>query len=430
MIGIDQMSRTISITSRRLTDSQRPYTIKEGMAMEKGTKHHYYGDIYAVTTFINALSLLFPEGEAFFVRAVKAFASDPRVLANPKLVEDIDSFVAQEVQHSAEHYHFNAAVCKKYGHNMTAATRWVKWSLQIGNHFGLFDSRYSDLAVTCSLEHLTAVFAEVLLTTRNGEEFLHTLSPSHRSLWIWHAIEETEHKAVAFDVYQTVGGSAFFRIYRHFVTLYIFFNVIMAMYLYFMYESGRLFDFTGHWQLFKFLFVSPAILRLSLPLQLEYCAPSYHPWGKSDGGAAAVSVSGGGAYHRAGTSSDAAVLKAVAKWQAYLTLYSADTDIGMESDIDIESHCHGPKTPISNKKAATSTRSTTTRSKSPASGSKLRRRSNTPTPSKGTARAGARSPSPSPSRRTVSPAKLKLKRPKSPTPAKRYAYNMKTPKGK
>lgn len=41
---------------------------------------------------------------------------------------------------------------------------------------------------------------------RNQEIWLKISSPAVGQLWLWHAIEETEHKAVCFDVYRAVTG--------------------------------------------------------------------------------------------------------------------------------------------------------------------------------------------------------------------------------
>src|SRR5207244_3358365 len=57
------------------------------------------------------------------------------------------------------------------------------------------------LAVTIALEHFTAIMADAMLT---NDGVLEGADPRMAALWRWHAIEETEHKAVAFDVYKTV----------------------------------------------------------------------------------------------------------------------------------------------------------------------------------------------------------------------------------
>ena len=52
------------------------------------------------------------------------------------------------------------------------------------------------------MEHYTAVLVESMMT--------HVHKPmtdeSIRNLWLWHSIEETEHKAVAFDLYESIYG--------------------------------------------------------------------------------------------------------------------------------------------------------------------------------------------------------------------------------
>src|SRR3546814_17330762 len=55
-----------------------------------------------------------------------------------------------------------------------------------------------NLAATMALEHFTAMMEHEFLI--NSRHFAKT-DPEVRSMWRWHAIEEIEHKGVAFDVW-------------------------------------------------------------------------------------------------------------------------------------------------------------------------------------------------------------------------------------
>lgn len=61
------------------------------------------------------------------------------------------------------------------------------------------------LAVTSALEHYTATLTETLLGSEDARAMFDT--GEARDLLLWHVLEEYEHKAVAFDVFQTVSGS-------------------------------------------------------------------------------------------------------------------------------------------------------------------------------------------------------------------------------
>ena len=61
------------------------------------------------------------------------------------------------------------------------------------------------LAITAALEHYTATLAEVLLG--DPEASAKFYDDEVRNLFMWHAVEESEHKSVAFDVYQSVSGN-------------------------------------------------------------------------------------------------------------------------------------------------------------------------------------------------------------------------------
>jgi hypothetical protein len=139
--------------------------------------------------FYAALSATFPEGERFFVQSVKRFSQG---LA-PKLAEDVQNFVRQEGYHAREHMAFNTAIGEA-GFPIAALEARAQRQLSIVGARG----PYNRLATTMALEHFTAVFAHRLL---DNPAHLAFADGETRALWRWHAVEEIEHKCVAFDVF-------------------------------------------------------------------------------------------------------------------------------------------------------------------------------------------------------------------------------------
>src|SRR2546423_13806722 len=144
------------------------------------------GDAYQ-TTFMLALSLLFPEGERFFVESVKQHAS---CVTTDALRRDVAGFIGQEAMHGREHRAFNELIV---AHGYTAAPKIDAALGRLLRFVRRVLSPRSQLAVTCALEHFTAMLAEQLLAS---DKMRSNIDPSVRRLWIWHALEESEHKAV------------------------------------------------------------------------------------------------------------------------------------------------------------------------------------------------------------------------------------------
>jgi len=145
-----------------------------------------------------SLSSVFPDGEDFFVRSVRHFRDE---ITDPELKRQVAGFIGQEAMHGREHRAFNDRL-DELGYPVKRFERITKKGLAIRERLL---SPKSNLAATAALEHFTATLAELVLTdedTRNsfGHEQV-------RNLFVWHALEESEHKAVAFDVYKAVGGS-------------------------------------------------------------------------------------------------------------------------------------------------------------------------------------------------------------------------------
>ena len=130
------------------------------------------------------------------------------------------------------------------------------------------------LAITCALEHYTAILGEQLLATGAHQEAIDT---SVRPLWLWHALEEAEHKAVAFDVYQTVSGSYALRTSVMLATSLIFFAAIGVFYVRLLARDGRLFEPRSWARTLLFLWAKPGLFRKLVPGFLQYFRPGFHP---------------------------------------------------------------------------------------------------------------------------------------------------------
>jgi hypothetical protein len=135
--------------------------------------------------------------------------------------------------------------------------------------------KQSQLAVTCALEHFTALMADCLLSK---PALLAGAHPVMSALWRWHAAEENEHKAVAFDVYRAAGGNYAGRITAMIGATLIFWTKVAEQQIRLMWADRILFSFREWVSLLGFLFVDPGGLRGLLGPYLQYFRPSFHPW--------------------------------------------------------------------------------------------------------------------------------------------------------
>ena len=141
------------------------------------------------TAFHNALSITFPKGEALFIESVKAFRDG----ASPRLAGEIRAFVQQEVVHGREHVAFNKRVTEA-GYDLAPLEKAVDEILVIVRQ----RPPIVNLAATMALEHYTAILASVILST---PDYFKGVDREQADMWRWHAIEEQEHKGVAYDTW-------------------------------------------------------------------------------------------------------------------------------------------------------------------------------------------------------------------------------------
>lgn len=160
-------------------------------------RHYVQGDL-VMSHIIAMLSAVFPEGEDYFIRSVKHFSDQ---ITDPLLKKQVAGFIGQEVTHGREHRELNERL-QQMGYPTGIVDRMTKRGMSLYTRY--LPPRFN-LAMTAALEHYTATLAETLLTDQRAQDLLG--EGEVRSMLLWHALEESEHRAVAFDVYRAVGGT-------------------------------------------------------------------------------------------------------------------------------------------------------------------------------------------------------------------------------
>ncbi|HEX9101614.1 MAG TPA: metal-dependent hydrolase [Polyangia bacterium] len=228
----------------------------------------WHGGNAAITSFFNNLSTFFPPGERFFVASVNRFKER---VDDEALRRQIASFCGQEGFHSREHVRYNRMLTAQ-GYPADALEARTERILRLVTRALAPSAR---LAATCALEHFTATLAHVLLS---DPELLADAHPAMAALWKWHAAEENEHKAVAFDVYARTGGRWSERVVVMLLATIIFWALVVEQQLRLMHADGILFSVRQWASLSRFLWTRPGALRKMWRLYVDYFRPGFHPW--------------------------------------------------------------------------------------------------------------------------------------------------------
>ncbi len=232
------------------------------------------GDAFG-TAWHNALSATFPRGEAFFIEAVKAHRDG----ADPRLEAEIRAFVRQEINHTREHIAFNR-LAADHGYDIKAIDKRVEELLAMTKDRPVI----FNLASTMALEHYTAMMAAEFLA--NPAHF-DDADPEVRAMWEWHAVEEIEHKGVAFDTWNHATRN-WSKVKRYklrtlmmLIVSYHFFRNRWTDSLELLAQDG-ITGWKARWGLFKYLTISPGVVRRIFPAWLAYFRPGFHPWDHDD----------------------------------------------------------------------------------------------------------------------------------------------------
>jgi uncharacterized protein len=227
------------------------------------------------TAFFNALSVTFPLGERFFIDSVKTF----RERAGAELQPQIAALIRQEALHTREHVVFNDQMAA-HGYDVSRMEQRTRDRLEIAR------ARHpvAMLASTVALEHFTAILANAILS---DPRHLEGAAEEARRLWTWHAIEEIEHKSVAYDTYlavmvnQPVWRRWWVRVLLMTISTWHFARNTKRN-LADIFEQDGIRNGRTWRRTLSHLLVKPGILRRVLPGYLAFYLPGWHPWNHDD----------------------------------------------------------------------------------------------------------------------------------------------------
>lgn len=245
---------------------------------EDDIPRYWFGGDPFKTRFFDALSLLFPEGERFFIECVRDFSDQ---VSDLELKGQIRDFTFQEGQHSRVHREYNARIGRQ-GFDVQKAEaihrKIIAWERE---HY----SRKFTLAQTAAAEHVTAFMAHFFL---NNRDIFADADPRIRAIYVWHAIEEIEHKAVAFDVMQKVAKVGYFRRIGAMLLISILFplHTFRIQAVMFKRDGMGLGQRLKVWAKGLWWLYSPfgGIYMRMLPHYLQYYRPGFHPWDAGETG--------------------------------------------------------------------------------------------------------------------------------------------------
>ncbi|OTG81504.1 metal-dependent hydrolase [Acinetobacter sp. ANC 5054] len=240
-------------------------TVRRPQFNPKAIRRHYFANSPVMSHLLTALSSTFPIGEQFFVHSVRNVRDK---ITDEKLQAEIAAFIGQEAMHSKAHAEFNDA-WRRDDYNLD---RFQAWLARKDSYVKSLHPKIQ-LAMTCAFEHFTALLGGYIL---RHPEVLSTLDDDAVKLWVWHAIEEIEHRAVAFDVYQHVYGDDKIRrlIMRSVTTGFASLTFYSATRLFMQDKKKSLPKIGGN--LFGIYLLGKMFIQL-LPEYLSYYKAEFHP---------------------------------------------------------------------------------------------------------------------------------------------------------
>jgi predicted metal-dependent hydrolase len=181
----------------------------------------------------------------------------------------VSGFMGQEAIHGREHDRLNELLAER-GFDMGTPDRFVKLGLKVLEML----PPSTKLAATTFMEHFTALLAEQLL---EDKDFQGLADPEMIKIWQWHALEELEHKSVAYDVYELVGNRHSERVAAAAASLVVLLPMLGVTWAWMLARDGKLGNIRDNAKGLNMLFGRKGFVSKILPRLPEFTQRHFHP---------------------------------------------------------------------------------------------------------------------------------------------------------
>ncbi len=229
-------------------------------------RHPFFHNNLLASSLFVVFSGIFPPGERFFMESVRRFRDR---IDDPVLKARVAGFMGQEALHGREHERLNAYFTA-IGIDVTVPERLIRIGLGLQEKL----SARQQLACTTFMEHFTAYLAQQWLTDEN---FKQSSDPEMLKLWYWHALEELEHKSVAYDVLEKVGNKRRERMLALPAVAVTLLPPILASWAWLVLQDPDRFNWLEHKRGLRQLFGKRGFISSILPRMPEFWQKGFHP---------------------------------------------------------------------------------------------------------------------------------------------------------
>ncbi|PVY70017.1 hypothetical protein C8D92_11047 [Tamilnaduibacter salinus] len=150
------------------------------------------------SAYFEALSIFLTYGEDLVIETARYHRD---LIKDPYLKQRVTALIGQEALHSKVHEEWNE-VLKAHRFPVTFYRFLARNVFDHG--FRRFPQPMK-LSLMAGIEHFTAVLAEFMM--KHEAHFFHSEDEKQRALWMWHMLEESEHKDIAYDVFEQLSGN-------------------------------------------------------------------------------------------------------------------------------------------------------------------------------------------------------------------------------
>ena len=252
---------------RRKSETPNPEIIVRHLAPSVGSKasRYWMGGSPFYTYLFCSFSIAILPAESFIIRGARAYQDQ---VTDPTLKERLRLFLAQEAAHSMRHKTFNQGLDR---FDVPVWRTIARHCARMLERDWERSTPLERLALTAAYEHFTTVLGRGMLK----EQFIHRLMDADvLPLFMWHSLEEVEHKDVAFSTFEAVGGTYWLRVRA------LLFATFRGMIVLFGYPVWFLrHDLKGILNVrnLRALWYISRFLSRRIPDYLQFFRPTFHP---------------------------------------------------------------------------------------------------------------------------------------------------------